>query len=1095
MVSYSKNYGKKPEIEGRNEKKIILQQKKSSKDAAKIWTVNPSYKHVNSLVVNSRIVMMTIIFLLFVCTTYLLYSNFFLSLGIGTVILISFIVVFHDQFYIFQNQRPTLFRKSGEIRPFRDIIFFFEQNSPYTLFLSNRKDSVNTGIQIFRIDVIPENVHASTNLFIKALSEYKNMVNFTYQVIQNPLVQETSKKVLMTSRSTSIYFCVYFAEKGILSNSKFKRLKDRLQFFSNSLQNNFVGNFHHFKITHLQGIELIQAIRSWVINIPISSKGGFDTKLNFRLNPWFLLKVFIVFAIIVYGNILLFELGISFLFNLSVTISLLIALVYLWWRKLLSIPLKRKISNNLRFRIMDPFKDTKFFQYHGFSDSLFAYVDNKLLVGMKIFNLTIAFPPLYCRPDKFIQTIMNRKISFSYTCINTPIPYSVFYKEGLKYLTQKAEGNLLKSQWRVRTQIDGIKWLAKRSGMWKTFLTISAHEFDIVDEITYSAIHIIEERLEQKAQALNNAFNEYFFNYELNRLCKKKLVSGVQCEILKHTNFSTSGTHLNYLLFQGKSIVFLTQIVDELKKGITTRIASEFNTPLQLKNFITLGHTINTEVLDKEIPFGFTRDQINNVLVVNGTPYSREMLAMKMVKELIENNIPSLIFDFKGTWSKLINSYKGTRYENEFLYFKLGSAFSLDPLKSDIPYDKDNVDFLNYMFDVYAMAFKRNQGTIDLMRNTILRNPEMDATSLNLHLINQNPWEKSPISDTLLALFGDFTQQDLTYINITSSDHSEVITFQKFIQDNKTVIIDLSVANDYTKQSFLTFLILSKIIHYLASDEEKEYQNKTIVIPHIDIFFEGIFIDRNVDYGKINKFLDPLIENGFGFLFLANQAHYIHHNLYNFFDNIVTFKTKDKRDIAALNSIMNLQELHGTGYYSSTRDNTYQISYLISLKEDEAVVKRSDIYQSFPVQFEWKNLVALKTMSDAEIFEYMEDQGYNLRDIEQNLIKQVKKTLFEKDLGAYSSFTEEIKQFLESMRTVDQIGNLYENKVKKELKLILYPKASKYYKTKTEMKKCRDEIFTILKKHGYLVENHPKTAGGSESVRTSYSVGPKYQKA
>ncbi len=75
------------------------------------------------------------------------------------------------------------------------------------------------------------------------------------------------------------------------------------------------------------------------------------------------------------------------------------------------------------------------------------------------------------------------------------------------------------------------------------------------------------------------------------------------------------------------------------------------------------------------------------------------------------------------------------------------------------------------------------------------------------------------------------------------------------------------------------------------------------------------------------------------------------------------------------------------------------------------------------------------------------------------------------------------------------MGNLYEKRVKKELKTFIFPKASKIYKNKADIKKSRDEIFTILVKFGYLVEVHPTRASGSESVRTSYSVGDHYDKA
>jgi hypothetical protein len=165
------------------------------------------------------------------------------------------------------------------------------------------------------------------------------------------------------------------------------------------------------------------------------------------------------------------------------------------------------------------------------------------------------------------------------------------------------------------------------------------------------------------------------------------------------------------------------------------------------------------------------------------------------------------------------------------------------------------------------------------------------------------------------------------------------------------------------------------------------------------------------------------------------------------------------------------------------------------MKNDEAVVKREDIYQPFPVQLEWKDIENSPIMEENELFDYMNSQGYDIRDTEKKILEQSRKTIFQKDLGIYSGFIDEIKQFLEALKTVDQVGNLYEKRVKKELKTFIFPKASKIFKDKAEIKRCRDEIFAILIRFGYLVEDHPTRASGSESVRTSYSVGSHYNKA
>lgn len=651
------------------------------------------------------------------------------------------------------------------------------------------------------------------------------------------------------------------------------------------------------------------------------------------------------------------------------------------------------------------------------------------------------------------------------------------------------------SRWRVQNTIDGINWLGMRSGIWRTMLILSTFEFTQTGSLDKQTIKALEENLIEKAEILYSTFSMNFFNYGLVQLRKERLIKGVMCEVLKNNEFTFTGTHLSYVLFQGKTLIYLTDIADELKKGITTKIASEFNTPLHLENNIIMGNTINTEVYEEELPFGFTSEQVRNILVSNGIFSHRELFMMKLVSELVKKDTPTLIFDFRGTWSKLITHFQGTQFEDKFLYFKLGTAFRLDPLKSDVPYDKENVNYLEYMFDAYAMAFKKDQRVIDMIKTTILQNPEMPMSSLNLQLLNEKSWEKSPGSNSLISLFGDFTQQDEQYLHISLSPSTGGITFQKFLDNNKTIILDLSISTDYTKQMFLTFLIITKIVHYVKSVEDEEYFRKILVVPHTDLFFNSIFIDRQSDYGKINKFLDPLKDNGFGFIFSANQAHYLHTNLINYFENFVAFNTKDKRDIAALSNFMNMQELKGIGYYSNKRNQTYQIPYLMSLKGSEAIIKRSDMYQVFPVLIDSKEIEQTKMMSKDEITAYMEKQGYDLRDAELKLMEQIKKTLFEKDFGIYSGFIQEIKQFLETISTIDQIGSLYKKKLKKELKTVIYPKASRHLSSKTDVKKTRDEIFQLLLKHGYLVENHPKTAGGSESMRTSYSVGPQYQRA
>jgi hypothetical protein len=266
-------------------------------------------------------------------------------------------------------------------------------------------------------------------------------------------------------------------------------------------------------------------------------------------------------------------------------------------------------------------------------------------------------------------------------------------------------------------------------------------------------------------------------------------------------------------------------------------------------------------------------------------------------------------------------------------------------------------------------------------------------------------------------------------------------------------------------------------------------------MPYIDIFFDSFFLDNKRNYDKIDIFLRPLVENEFGMIFSAQQVHYLHSNFLLYFKNIMSLRTTDNRDIKFLQNLMNLHELQGIGVYSRTRNQTYQIHYLKNMKDNEVIVKREDIEQPFPGDIDFEDIATKPVMLYEQIIRYMKLQGYDLKFSERKIIERAKKTIFEIDLGHYFVYIEAIINFLDEVKTVDQIGNLYKHKLKTQLKEILYPILSQKTNKKEQIKRIRDEILNILIKQGYLVENYPQRASGSEALRTSYSIGERYEKA
>lgn len=1070
-----------------------VEESTDSKDYLNIWRENPSFKDINGNFSLAKTISLMIFAILTTILLYVLNDDLIISTSLGILFVVMFIVVFHDEFFVLRN----IFGGNASMNPFEGLIFWQDDDEPTILFVSNKKDLSHVAISIFKVEIMPENVHATVQQFIRALSSKNVRVPYSFQVIQKPFITSgalRNKNLAGSFQSvkTSVYFSVYYDARGILTNHKFDKMKYHVKKIAMILKSNFVANFHHYKITLLSDINLITAMRTLFFKVESNDEIREDKREALKNSSrGGLIKFAFLAAFILFFDYALFSLHFQWILIIGINLAIILTIFLTWWREPLFQFTRGRLMRCVDITVVNPFKDVMFYRLNRFPKTLFLHVDNQLLIGVRMVNLKHLYPPPFCQLGRFLDALIGHQISFSYTVSSNPQSYYDFYENGRKSLTPEKHDELIRDP---RTAIDKEKeesFLGWRCGIWNSTLLLSANAYKFTDSLQADDFDAVSGELEEKKETLKDTFNINFQNYELVELDSRTISSGYAFLTLKNGHFRLNGTQLNYIMVQGTTLSRLTTVEDVLRRGIETRIATEFNTPLHLENFITIGHAINTEVLSGEVPVGLTMDQLKNLLITNGAARFRELAMMKIASELVKCEVPTLIFDFNGTWSRLLNYFKGTRFERDFLCFKLGFDFTIDPRVSDIPYDTDNDKFLEYMYDAYGLAFKKDKKIIDMFRNTIRRNPEMNLPSIQLEIQTQSEWEKSPISNSLLSMFSDFTQQDLTYFQVLPGE--DKVHALDFITNDKSIIIDLSTLREINKKLFFCFLIISKLIHYIESSDT--YHEKIIIIPHVDSFFDSHYLDVKMSPDRIDLFLDPLLQHGFGLIFSANQVRYLHANLFTYFNNIFTFKAIDSKDMAFLSNLMNLQELQGKGYYTSARKQTYQISYLKTMKNDEILIKREDIYQPFPARIEWEENLGFHPLSRDEIIEFMKAQGYDLEHAERRILEQARKTLFEIDLGHFALYDEEIINFLDGIGTVDQIGNLYKQRLKDQLLEIIYPKASKRTSNKEHIKHVRDEIFDRLVRHGYLVESHHRSAGGSESTRTSYSIGDRYPQA
>lgn len=1063
-----------------------------------IWNINPFHSEISIRNIVGKILFLAVIIGLGSIFVLVLFSK--VNYLVMTVSL-PMMLLFSENIYKVYYNIGMNGGKVKELNPFKNLLFWM--NDSETLLIVNKKCSLVLAVRIFKLTILPEFVHPTLNHFFKAL--YNAHIKFSYQVIQTPLIDQKKRIENTRNIKTTIYFSVFEAFEGFITKNRINSLVKAVENDSKIFKSRLSSNFHHTQLILLAGVNLINAVRAIFCGFNSDSTDIKEERQS-KINIHFVIKSIIIISFLSVFTFFLILLSAPWFIIVAIDTFVVIGFIMVWWRDLLYSISRSCFLKNIDVKTVDPFRDITYYRLKHCDDSLFILLDNHLLVGLKISNLLQVTQKCYIFPDKFFRELNNHNINFAYTLQSVPVLPQYLGKRFRKALNEKGTSDL--EHIFGRTTLDGSdnipsakdasdvfkNWLSMRTGIWDAVLTVSVLSYTYLNQSDFEHFYELEDQLDSEFNVMVRACEDNFLQFSLGQLYRKSLLDGYRLMALK-TSFFNESTQLSCVYFQGKNLINLASISNEFKKGIETRIPAEFNTPFNLKNDIIIGETINTEVLEREAEFGFTLPQLKHLLITNGLSEQREHTMMKLVMELTKRKIPCIIFDYSGNWTKMMNFFTQTIFEQAFLYFKLGRTLSVDLIKSDIRLDERNIEYLNLFFDVFALAFKEQKKTVDVLKDTISKKEILSLEDvaldkeMEIELTNYNEY------NTLLTLLHGFIDWRAFFSSNSLKAPQETKTID-FIKNDKSIIIDLSLLEKMSQKNFIAFIVLSKFIHYLKRADP--YYPKLIILPDVDLFFDGNYIDNYntpVDFDRINRFVYTLLQKDFGFIFSANQIGYLHSQVFNYFPNIITFKATDIRDIAVLKNQMNLQDFQGTGYYSSKRNNTYQIEYLKELQENNVIVKRSDIPQPFPGVINYEEIMSVRPLSREGIITHMKKQGYDYIKQERKILAGIKKTLLEKDMGNFLGYINEILNFLNAITTVDKVGGLYEHRLKEELLKYIFPKASKQLQNKRKIKELRDFIFKTLITQDYLVESHPRQAVGGETIRTCYKVGEKYYTA
>ena len=408
-----------------------------------IWDVIPSFNDIDSVRAVGKVGLIIGLGIIYCIGLLFLTLNIPMALGVGIFVIASFLIIFHGAQFSTAYLGDMKLKTQVHMDIFKDLTFWQLKKDPSALFFTNKTDALTTGIRIFQVTILPQNIHPTFWNFLKSLSHSKVKVPFTQQAFQVPLTpNDTTKETYHASaRSyrTVIYFSTHACISGVLSQHKVERLLNLLNFNTNALHIAFQSNEYHYQIKLLMGNDLLNALRTSFTQSPEVVNEPTEFKVIKELGVSFIFKLFIVLFNSILIGILLSQLFAAPLYIILLAELILgSSIVLLWWRELLSLLSTLFLTRAEEAQFVDPFYDMKFFRLKAIPDTLFLRVQ-QCLMGIKQIQASGAFYPVSIAKDKPARYQVGKDYSFSYTFAVEPLTSHEFNrKDYLEKCTEKA---------------------------------------------------------------------------------------------------------------------------------------------------------------------------------------------------------------------------------------------------------------------------------------------------------------------------------------------------------------------------------------------------------------------------------------------------------------------------------------------------------------------------------------------------------------------------------------------------------------------------------------------------------------------------------
>ncbi|MHA1734648.1 MAG: hypothetical protein ACTSU5_22150 [Promethearchaeota archaeon] len=427
---------------------------------------------------------------------------------------------------------------------------------------------------------------------------------------------------------------------------------------------------------------------------------------------------------------------------------------------------------------------------------------------------------------------------------------------------------------------------------------------------------------------------------------------------LKVRSLAAAGSRLPFALFLGEELADLVLVPDELKKGLEIVVAAEFNTPIDLESAVTLGKTVNMEHNSFELDFGLSRENLaENLLVTGGTIAERERTELLFVQKILPLDGGALYLAHRGrAVEKLACLYSDTPLAQRLYFARPGEDFWIHlfyPHQLEAPRLGEGEAFLKDVAHAAAMSFNLDRKQETFVYSQLLevrKTSDVDAVlqGINDRLLEIKGAHESAalVNAEGMYLLDQFCAGTWAGVFERKADLPEV---SELLEDHsdKVLVVDLSgFPPDVT--AFLSLVLLVKV-QWVS--ELRELDLRWVVTSALDHYFppRRSWTDAFSSTDPFLCWVERLNSRGVALTATTGLFSNLPGLVLREFPNTIAHRTRSREELNRLSDHMNLRDYVGTGHYSVKRKDAYQLKFLQVAGPREAVVKRSDYPEPFPV--------------------------------------------------------------------------------------------------------------------------------------------------